>query len=923
MGLTFALLCKIIAVMIVDSFAVMVFGYWFFDIGFCRLICFNAIWTLMISLYISESLLGCLAKGMASLMSKGSIYVKEQLVRSLGQLCQQHISYAFKKFYELCSSSLVDMAAHAQSNRLQALYLDSQRLLKTQRSVIETATQGTVEEHFAELHRQLSTAQTDLSLANSDPEKPGSDSSASSNLKLLGHEDLEVMIALDNCSSRVREELRSDLHQLEGRLKTLIESSAPLKILPMSPDAILEAFVAGLDADMIAIEVQLELVRMFDLSCFDKSYTEMLGVANQILEDGGFSPAADIAAVEEASNQEVPNRVPPNQVAPNQVPPNEEAIQSTQQPQSTEQSTQAEAAERENSQALSSPEAISSGADKQGEVREPEANYLASAPLSPSPATEPLGNTRVQTELLAKITSMLENAERESGTSLEAGSESHAQSNPDSSGDTPSKEKETNPNQTQPQKLNASKPCMDKPQLLAEINRHMNDLIANRTELLGNGQITRELSAAIKGLAEGDKGSRMHRNDLSVFQVVENVFSSFGQSMVVAPEVQQVINRCELPMLKLAIKKPLILEQDNHPIRRLFNEMAKYAIGLEQGDCEDNQIYQQMLKLSESMVGESFDEHKLPKMLSEFMAVIDRDKHQTSLSEKREVEQIAAQEKVNWARTRVEEEITRRIVGKKLSETVIDFIQRSWCMVMHMAHLRSGEAGSDWLVAIKLLENLVYLARRKATEEDVKYRHELLAHIDARLGHIATDVAQRALQIKQLAQALGITEPSTAPSAVITEIKPRTKKSAKGIKPRGDIVGDHFAAQNSLEDLQRILVSAVKAELPGRNISQAVREAESLDSSAQRILMVLHKGCWIDLGGDIKAHKRGKLAGIVGPSWKYVFVDNKGKLIAERDRARLAMELMDGKVTVLDNSHLFDKAIKQAITQIKGLPVAS
>ena len=81
--------------------------------------------------------------------------------------------------------------------------------------------------------------------------------------------------------------------------------------------------------------------------------------------------------------------------------------------------------------------------------------------------------------------------------------------------------------------------------------------------------------------------------------------------------------------------------------------------------------------------------------------------------------------------------------------------------------------------------------------------------------------------------------------------------------------------------------------------------------------------CWIELGDDIKAHKRGKLAGIVGPSWKYVFVDNKGKLIAERDRARLALELMDGKVTVLDNSHLFDKAIKQAITRIKGLPVAS
>ena len=60
--------------------------------------------------------------------------------------------------------------------------------------------------------------------------------------------------------------------------------------------------------------------------------------------------------------------------------------------------------------------------------------------------------------------------------------------------------------------------------------------------------------------------------------------------------------------------------------------------------------------------------------------------------EERELEQIAAWEKVNWARTRVEEEISRRILGKKLSQAVVDFIQHSWCMVMHLAHLRGGEA---------------------------------------------------------------------------------------------------------------------------------------------------------------------------------------------------------------------------------------
>jgi hypothetical protein len=37
----------------------------------------------------------------------------------------------------------------------------------------------------------------------------------------------------------------------------------------------------------------------------------------------------------------------------------------------------------------------------------------------------------------------------------------------------------------------------------------------------------------------------------------------------------------------------------------------------------------------------------------------------------------------------------------------------------------------------------------------------------------------------------------------------------------------------------------------------------------------------------------------------------------------LAVDILNGTVTVLDNSCLFDKAIKEAITQIKGLPVAS
>jgi hypothetical protein len=254
------------------------------------LICFNIVWTAIGSRFKRRPFLACLAKGLAGFMSKGLVKGHKQLVQSLGQLCQQHISHAFKKFNERCSTDLVGLAARAESNRLQTLYMDSQRLLRKQRSALEAATIAVVMDSFAVLQLPISTVEAREAGAAADAERAESQPADANNLKLLGNEDLEVMIALDNSSSRVREELRGALHQLEGRLKALIDCVSAIKSLPMSPDAILEAFATAIDGDRVALEVQLELIRIFDQCCFDKDYAEMLDEANRQLEEAGFLP---------------------------------------------------------------------------------------------------------------------------------------------------------------------------------------------------------------------------------------------------------------------------------------------------------------------------------------------------------------------------------------------------------------------------------------------------------------------------------------------------------------------------------------------------------------------------------------------------------------------------------------------------------
>ena len=66
-----------------------------------------------------------------------------------------------------------------------------------------------------------------------------------------------------------------------------------------------------------------------------------------------------------------------------------------------------------------------------------------------------------------------------------------------------------------------------------------------------------------------------------------------------------------------------LLEQENYPIRRLCNEIAKYVISLEQGNFADNGIYRQIISLSQKMLSDSFDEQQIPLMLREFMSAID------------------------------------------------------------------------------------------------------------------------------------------------------------------------------------------------------------------------------------------------------------------------------------------------------------
>lgn len=761
-------------------------------------------------------------------MRKGFDYSKKELVSSLRQSCQRHLKYVFKSFFDCASTSLLELASKAETNRLQTLYLDAQRLMRSRRNSIETRLLDQVLASFALLESGSLKGSEHSRSHNIDH------TTAYNHLELLGNEDLEVMIALDNGTTRAMDTYKQSLYLLSRRFEALFGGGRSLvNAMPMSPDVLMENFAEAISDGMLAVETQVILINLFSQACFDPEYKKLIDSANAQLERAGVLPKLDDKTA-----------VTPSKPAPQKP---AESINKF----NADNSALADNSNQPSKQRISPID---------GSEQESSATTAESGIEATNEGTSQA--SRVQTELLARISSLLEVGDRQQNLGHQV--------------------------------------FLGKPEVIAAIDRQVaSQNLLSGTSPLQPGQLSEALERSLNDeAADGHQG--LHHNDASVFKLVGKTFGHLSETSPMAAEVQRVINRCELPLLKLALQKPLVLEQQNHPIRRLFNEMADYAIGLEQGNCEENKIYRHMLKLSEHMLSASFSEQQVPQMLMEFMSAVDTERRSSKIQTQRQLEEVAAKEKINWAFTRVEEEINSRLLGHELPVAILNFAEQHWCKVLHIAHLRGGEGSVEWQDGLRILDRLLALELVPVQQREKQLVSQLLEDIDYRLKHIAIDAIQL---IDQMERLQFILEPGLPANVTPLNVGERREPPAK-------------------DQVKRIVVSSVEIEIPGENISLALNAMESMEMPEKQCLAELQKGSWIELSDDIKSQTRGKLVGIVGPTWKYLFVNNKGKLVAELNRARLAKQLLEGRARVLDSSHLFDKAIKGAINDIKELSVA-
>ncbi len=169
-----------------------------------------------------------------------------------------------RKLFDNADDALFELADKAGSNQDQNIYFDSMREVRIRRRRIEADFGVAIDRAFAQLSSQGGTPA---------PEYGGD--FALDNLSLVQNEELEQLVATDGMIAKATERNAEAIQHLTLRIDSLVPVKVYPKNNPLGPDVVCRAFVDTAQVLSIDIKAKLVLFKLFDkfvVSNFGKLY---------------------------------------------------------------------------------------------------------------------------------------------------------------------------------------------------------------------------------------------------------------------------------------------------------------------------------------------------------------------------------------------------------------------------------------------------------------------------------------------------------------------------------------------------------------------------------------------------------------------------------------------------------------------------
>lgn len=412
--------------------------------------------------------------------------------------------------------------------------------------------------------------------------------------------------------------------------------------------------------------------------------------------------------------------------------------------------------------------------------------------------------------------------------------------------------------------------------------------------------------------------------DEDVINLVSMLFEFILDDRTLPDSLKALIGRLQIPMLKVAVLDKTFFSRGSHPARRLLNEIASAALGwVDQDDVQRDSLYQRIEQVVQRLLNDFVDDPSIfSELLADFMAFTGDERRRSELLEQRTRDAEEGSAKAELARREVEQALNDRLLGKTLPEVVVRLLQEAWSKVLMLTCLKHGVNSPEWQAALQTMDELVWSVEPHEEPED---RQRLLELVPSLLKALREGMSSAAFDPFSTSEFFSQLE------VLHVQAFQRFKRPAP--EPVQDVPADESAAESLLDaPLLEIEPEPASGELsmvevveeivllaPGQSRSQEPEAVLDLDDEAVQQVDNLRVGSWVEFQEDEEHKLRCKLAAIIKPTGKYVFVNRTGMKVLEKTRTGLAVEFRRNSIRLLDDALLFDRALESVIGNLRRL----
>ena len=379
----------------------------------------------------------------------------------------------------------------------------------------------------------------------------------------------------------------------------------------------------------------------------------------------------------------------------------------------------------------------------------------------------------------------------------------------------------------------------------------------------------------------------LSRDDADTFELLDLFYNEIGRELRSDAAVGTLLNRLQVPLVRLALQDRGFFVRNEHPARQLLNAVAEAGAHWVPRDEADPQLNDQLRRAVDHVV-ENYDGdngvfENANRQLQEHLRAMAR---KAEVAERRHVEAARGKEKLVLAKRQASDAIEAIISEHKLPRFVQTLLSQAWTDVLTLTLLRSGEDSEEW-------------------QRQLDATREIVA-------------ANAAGQLGQVSSALG-----EDIEAALTQVGYHVEDA--GAISRQLVTGTVAANDDAASRTELALKLKARTRL-GTDDAPAPKAAERTPKEQEcwRHLRTLPFGTWFEFDiGDAGEVVRRRLSWFSPVTDNALFVNQRGQRVAEQSLDSLARQVAAGRARVVteEKSRLVDRAwgaVMGALGQLVG-----